>query len=190
MIRIMFLLLAGMLSLPVSVFAQKNHAGYLRPDVVEIQYAGNYGLMSLGLGQEFCKDILSSYLVLGYLPKAVNGVEVKSLAVKNTIQMKQFDFRNNRLQLYTGVSVIYYKVHNTYTRFPKYFPKGYYDFPTSLHAAPLIGSSFLWNTTKNKLAFFWEFATLDYYLINYFKNRSMNFLNLWNLSFGMTLHFN
>lgn len=189
MLFIFFILLAGMLCMPVSASAQKSYGDYLRPDAVQIQYAGNYGLMSVGLGQEFCKDILTSYLVFGYLPKAVNGVEVKTWAVKNTIQMKQFDLHNQRLMFYTGVSLIYYQSHNTYTRFPKYFPKSYYDFPTSLHAAPLIGSSWIWNTAKNGIAFFSEFSTLDYYLINFFRNRNLNFFNLWNLSFGINCRF-
>lgn len=189
MVLMFFILLAGILFLPVSASAQKNYTDYLRPDAVEIQYAGNYGLMSLGLGQMFYKDILTSYLVFGYLPKEVNGTEVKTLAVKNTVKMKQFDFRKTNLMFYTGVSIIYYRTHNTYSRFPKYFPKSYYDFPTSLHAAPLIGTSFRRNTTKNGFALFSEFATLDYYLVDFFRNRSMNFFDLWNLSFGMVWYF-
>lgn len=189
MILIISLLLIGLLCFPVSVAAQKNYTDYLRPDAVEIQYAGNYGLMSLGLGQTFYKDVLTSYLVFGYLPKEVNGTEVKTLAVKNTVKMKQFDFRKTSLQFYTGVSLIYYRTHNTYSRFPKYFPKSYYDFPTSLHAAPLFGTSFRKNTKKNGFALFSEFATLDYYLVDFFRNRSINFLDLWNLSFGMVWYF-
>ena len=86
MLFIFFILLAGMLCMPVSASAQKSYGDYLRPDAVQIQYAGNYGLMSVGLGQEFCKDILTSYLVFGYLPKAVNGVEVKTCTEKSGVR--------------------------------------------------------------------------------------------------------
>jgi hypothetical protein len=190
--RVTYLLAACLLTLPVCADAQKVYE-YIEPSAIQLQYAGNYGFMSLGLGQTFCKDLLSSYLMVGYLPEQINGVEVTTVALKNIVKMKQFSLGRNRLKLYTGFSVIYYHTHNTYARFPKYFPNSYYDFPTAIHAAPIVGSSFLWKkkdpNKKGAWAFFGEFSTLDYYLIDFVRNRSMNFFDLWNLSLGVTWHF-
>lgn len=61
----------------------------LMPDVVTVQYAGNMGLASLGLGYHSKSERSSAYLFYGYLPKSENGVEVRTIAVKGYIETEK-----------------------------------------------------------------------------------------------------
>jgi len=182
----------GFLYVPAQAEDYNNLLQKLAPSTMQVQYAGNLGLASLGIGKTFAKGKIVSYIIYGYLPKQINGVEVQTLALKTTRQLKKIDWHGN-FTTYTGLDLICGFTHNSYIYFPKYFPKSYYDFPIALHAAPLIGESFSWRTKEGKkihYGAFLEISTLDYYLIDYFKNiRSMDFTNLWSLSFGLNYLF-
>jgi len=175
-----FIFIAGLVGIFTFGYAQKK-IPFLKPNTLQFEFAGNYGLFSMGLGKSYMGGNITSSLNIGYLPKQINGVKVKSIAWKNAFNICDFHIKNNYL-LYSGLSLVYYDTNNTYTNYPDYFPESYYDFPSSIHVTPFIGATIRSGREKNgKYLFFFEFSTVDYYLRDLFKNHNINFFDLWNL---------
>jgi len=185
------------LSGPLSLNAEKlsMFSKNALPTIFLMQYAGNMGLISIGLGREFNRNKIETFLIYGVLPNQVNGVGAQTLSLKATGRITQsLISRDCNLKIYTGIAVISNFTNNVHLNFPDYYPSSYYDFPTSLHAAPSIGASITWKQrdyiqTNSSYTLFAEFSTIDYYLINLLNNKSMKFPDIWNLSFGVSWKF-
>ncbi len=172
------------------VLAETNWAQKIKPTTMQVQYAGNLGLVSVGIGKTFNQEKIASYLIYGYLPKNVNGVEAHTLAWKTTMDIKKINWHGTHT-IYTGLTLMRYYANHAYLSLPDFFPKGYYGgLPMALHTAPLIGNSFSWHSEgkqkKNTSFVFLEISALDIYLINFYHNiSSMNFFDVCSLSFGI-----
>lgn len=188
-VALLILVISLVPSIPTQAQEQNHWLQKLAPTTMMVQYAGNLGFVSTGVGKTFKADKVSTYLIYGYLPKSVNGVEVKTVACKLTTQIKRYEWKKRIFSTYAGLTLMRCYTKYAYMSFPDYFPKGYYDVPQAIHAAPLIGELYTWSTgekEKNKWSAFVEFSTLDYYLIDYVRNLStMAFTDLWTLSFGL-----
>lgn len=162
-----------------------------RPVKIHVQYAGNLGLLSAGLGKPVLKNKMNMFILYGYLPKALNGVEVHTLAVRSS-----FTYANTRLSsdhsldYYFGMSVLYGMTNNTYLRYPDYFPKGYYSITNAIHGCPHLGlqanTKFL-KDWPGDLHFFAELGTIDYQVWSALTTRYVNIFEIWNVSFGMVI---
>jgi hypothetical protein len=155
------------------------------PKTVQLQYAGDMGFLSLGVGYTFLKDKGSVNFIYGYLPEWVNGVEVNTIAVKGTYQLLPLNVNPQiKTSTYVGTTVMRSFAHNTYVDFPSYFPHKYY-FTNALHVSLIIGQNLKFNKLKN-ISIFTEISTLDYYLYYFIKNKHIDFQDIWNLSFGIS----
>ncbi len=166
-----------------------------RPTIFQMQYAGNMGLTSFGFGGTFNKNKNEALLIYGVLPEQINGVGARTLSLKVTGRITQSAISKTcNLKTYTGIAITRNFTNNVHLNFPDYYPDSYYDFPTALHAAPSIGSSITWSQKDNdkpntNYTLFTEFSSIDYYLINFFRNKNMKFTDLWNFSFGISWKF-
>jgi len=191
------LLIIITLSGPLSLNAEKLSLSSKNalPTIFLVQYAGNMGLISVGLGRTFNNDRIETFLIYGILPKQINGVGAQTLSLKATGRITQLPIsRACNLKTYTGIAIIGNFTNNVHLSFPDYYPSSYYDLPTSLHAAPSIGASITWKQrdyiqTNSSYTLFAEFSTIDYYLISLLNNKSMQFPDIWNFSFGVLWKF-
>lgn len=169
----------------------------LMPDVVTVQYAGNMGLASLGLGYHSKSERSSAYLFYGYLPKSENGVEVRTLAVKGYIETgKRHPFKGVTTSNYTGLNLIFARTKNTHVIWPDHYPDGYYE-QNAIHLAPVVGGKMDFDVKGSKYidkaGLFVEVGTLGYYLRDYLKtsnHRSMEFSDILNVSVGFSVSLN
>ncbi len=187
------IILSGSLSLNAENWSKFSKMA--RPTIFQMQYAGNMGLTSFGFGGTFNKNKNEALLIYGVLPKQINGVGARTLSLKVTGRITQSAISKTcNLKAYTGIAITRNFTNNVHLNFPDYYPDSYYDFPTALHAAPSIGSSITWSQKDNdkpntNYTLFTEFSSIDYYLINFFRNKNMKFTDLWNFSFGISWKF-
>lgn len=167
------------------------------PDIVTVQYAGNMGLASLGLGYQSKSERSSIHLFYGYLPKSEHGVEVKTIGVKGLLETsKRHPFKGVTTSNYSGLNVLFARTKNTHVIWPDRYPEGYYE-QNAIKLAPVIGGKMEFDVKNSKYidraGFFVEVGTLDTYIRDYIKNsnhRSMEFRKIWNVSFGFTVSLN
>lgn len=177
------------------VFASDNkdenlYKRIFSPDYLNVQYAGNAGLGSMGIGY-ISKDGKKKFgLNYGYLPKWVNGVQAHSVSAKGAFQLTGLrPIKSVYISGYAGTNFIYSMTHNTFATLPGYYLDNYY-IPTAFHFAPFIGLKMGKSLPENRIpvrVFYFELGTIDYYLINSVKHSFRHFFPGWNLCVGISL---
>lgn len=105
------------------------------PHYIPVQFAGNIGFVSAGLGYTSNHENYQLSLLYGYVPSALGGASIHTVTAKNIFPLTRYLMSNNRTLIpYLGVGLTVEISGNTFFRQPDHYPKGYYDFPKNLHA--------------------------------------------------------
>lgn len=159
-----------------------------RPVNIQLQYAGNYGLFSVGIGKSYKSNKINVHLLYGYLPKSIGEVTVHTFALKSSFNFIDVKISpKNSLNYYTGIAVLYGITRNTYIRYPDYFPDGYY-LTNAIHASLYLGMQLhleLLNLKVKAISFLTELGTLDHQLWAALSTRYVTFKDIWNVSLGI-----
>jgi hypothetical protein len=158
---------------------------------VRFQYAGNLGVISVGLGREFVNPRLAIGLSYGYLPKEVNGAWVHTFGTKATFNLVRHEHKSYEFAQYMGTSITYSIASKTYTEYPSQFPRNYH-IPNAVHVNPLIGArlSYYGNSGRfRRTSLFAEIGTVDYLVIYGIRNKNLKPSEIINLSFGLAFGF-
>ncbi|NJK97790.1 MAG: hypothetical protein HC905_25335 [Bacteroidales bacterium] len=166
-----------------------------RPYYANLQFAGNVGLASIGLGTSFKNEKIYLGLIYGYLPKSLNDAAVHTIALKTYFRIFS---RQLFSKLYTsanfGTNINYGITKNTYLKYPNYFPDGYY-YTNAIHIAPFLGRKYELVCKSqqlgiSRLGLYFEIGTMDKYLANLFTSRQISVFDVFNLSTGITFCIN
>jgi hypothetical protein len=188
--RLFFIII--LICFPEKSFSMDETRTRLKSTKFQLQYAGNLGLFSVGLGKGFFNEKLNTFLIYGYLPEQVHGAQVHTIALKGSIRLGKsiispiFD-----LDYYTGGLVLYGITDNTYFIYPDYFPDDYYG-TNAIHASFHFGLKLNKNRHVNKISqfsFYTELGTLDYQVWYALKNATVELFDIWNICLGMTIAF-
>ncbi|MBN2167038.1 MAG: hypothetical protein JW717_12225 [Marinilabiliaceae bacterium] len=155
-----------------------------------MQYAGNIGFLSLGAGYQI-KQRYEPTLLLGYLSQTFgnSSTDVITVSLKNS-------FRLNTKPLFecvtlkSGVSINWGYTNNTFSSLPEHYPDKYY-FQNKIHLAPFWGAEvtiIVKSKSLKVVGFYFEFATLDAYLLECIRTDYVKLNDIWNLALGMTLY--
>lgn len=170
----------------------KSDSVAVRPINVNIQYAGNVGLASVGVGTTFSHQVIYLGFVYGYLPKSVNGVGVHTIAVRSCCRLFYGNLQERVTHsIYTGTNINYGITDNTYLKYPNYIPNGYY-YPNAIHVAPFVGREIgfsINNLTLKKICIYGELGTIDKYVFDAVTSSQVSLLDILNLSFGISFNF-
>lgn len=165
------------------------------PSHAKIQYAGNIGFISAGVGYTFWKEKGQTDVLLGYLPKSIGGVTITTLTAKAAYypwQIKIGDTYNYE-PIYGGIYLSYAFGSKYYTVLPDYYPRGYYWWPTALRAGLFIGGRIKKDISfgpVDHLGFYYEFGTYDLKLISVLSN--LNYFSVtdaFDLALGIRFKF-
>jgi hypothetical protein len=161
----------------------------ITPDYINLQYAGNLGLGSVGFGyisENQKHNFGASY---GYLPSTINSVEVHTISAKGAFNFRRHKFSKNAyVNGYAGTNLLFSITDNTYLKFPGYYPSDYY-FANAVHLAPFLGLKIGSRKNISKFSYV-ELGTVDYYLINHIKYRRSEFSDCLNVCMGITVPLN
>jgi hypothetical protein len=163
------------------------------PDLyVKAQFAGDLGLISIGIGEEFFNKKLSVDLNYGYTPKNLNGVRVHTFAIKHAFHLKEHDLSGVNAGFYFGNVINYNITSNTYAKLPDYYPEGYYV-PNAIHLNPFIGARInlpIKSKRSNILSIYSELGSVDYKVWYALKSKKIKLYEIWNICFGMVFYIN
>lgn len=160
-----------------------------KPNYINLQYAGNLGLGSIGVGYISRNEKHNLGLSYGYLPSSLNGVEVHTVSVKGAFNFKKHKLSERTfVNVYAGTNLLYSITENTYLKFPSYFPSDYY-FANAVHLAPFLGLKVGSRKNRSKFSYI-ELGTLDYYLFNRIKYNRSKFVDCINICMGISIPLN
>jgi len=176
-------------------YSERSRKWYL-PDHLKLQFAGNIGFMSGGPGYISRNKTLETDLLFGFLPQKFGGDALVTLTAKTTYSPWRIHLKNNYYvaPFSLGAYLSYTFGPQFDSKWPSYYPVGYYWWATSFRPGVYFGGkagrNVIVNKRKRGLELYYELGTYDLILISYVQNSK--FLNpgkIANLAFGVKFGF-
>ncbi len=168
----------------------------LIPAYGKVQYAGNMGLLSFGVGWAYGRNKQwETDIFVGFLPK------YDSDKAKVTMTFKQnfmpWKCRFNEMWHFEPLACGLYLntvLHNDFwVHQPDRYPNGYYWFSTRIRTNVYIGQRITFKIPERRRFFarsitaFYEISTCDYYILSHIGNKGYSVCDLISLSFGIKM---
>lgn len=171
----------------------ENNSKSLMPDYLKLQYAGNIGYGSVGIGYFWWRNNVQTEIFYGVVPSWAGGNEIRTVAVKNMVNL--FVFRpgkNILIKQQAGFSTNLAFTKKTYFNLPDYYPENYYS-PNAIHLMPFFSQEcvmlFKSYCFVKKVGFYSECSAIDTYLYQSLKYKQIHFNDAWSLALGMVVSF-
>jgi hypothetical protein len=165
-----------------------NLAYKIMPNNIKLQYAGNIGMFSTGVGYESSNKRWKGDLLYGFVPRKYSGTEpIHSLTVKGKYSSihREYDKGIQVEWLHMGLWVNYALNEDFFFTLPNYYEPNYYLIRPGLNIGGFLGSEVRY---KN-LGLYYEVGTTDKYLIHFIKNfRSVQFNHIVSAGVGLIFH--
>ena len=181
-------------SLATYSHAQKRES-FFRPTHAKIQYAGNIGLISAGVGFAFFKEKAEADVLIGYLPKSIGGVSITTLTVTAGYYPWKVDFSKGYLfePLYIGGYSSYAFGSDYYIELPDHYPQRYYWWPTALRIGGYIGGRLSkdvhWKGIE-QIGFYYQLGTYDLKVVSVMEYLDyFSITDAFDLAFGLRVKF-
>lgn len=166
------------------------------PDHIKLQFAGNIGFMSGGPGYISRNRTLETDLMFGYLPQKFGGDALVSITSKISYSPWRIPLRNtfNIVPFSLGFYMSYTFGPQFDTKWPSYYPEGYYWWATAIRPGAFIGGKagkdLQLFKRKRAMELYYELGTYDLLLISYVQNTGyLKFGDILNLAFGVKMGF-
>ncbi len=169
---------------------RRNHR--LLPHFASLQFAGNIGFLSAGLGVISKNDKYHLGFLYGYSPASISGVRIQTLTAKHTFHLWRFTPRQDIILLpYAGLGVSFDLDSRAFFTLPDNMPSGYYNFPKSVHAIAFAGVKYRRLLPSRKILssveFFIEATTVDAYVWYKYKSKEVKMNDILSLALGLNL---
>ncbi|TJZ59811.1 hypothetical protein FAZ15_13000 [Sphingobacterium olei] len=168
---------------------QKSDLAYkIMPSNIKLQFAGNIGMFSTGIGYESPNKRWKGDLLYGFVPRRYSGTEpIHSLTVKGKYSTLHREYKEDIhvewLQM--GLWVNYALNEDFFFKLPSYYEPNYYLIRPGLNIGGFLGSEVRY---KN-WGLYYEVGTTDKYLIHFFKNfPSVQFNHIVSSGLGLVFH--
>lgn len=177
-------------------FAQNKFLKTIKPDHVNLQYAGSIGFLSLGAGYDLFKEKAELSFHVGYVPENLGG-DLTMVAIK--FHYKPFNIPVGDKILIKPFNPVFFPSYTIGENFDFQFEapqyrKGYYFWSSALRLH--LGASTeikLLSKPDSKikdLSIYAEANTNDLYAISWFRNRTSSpFYKMFRLGYGVKVHF-
>ena len=175
------------------ILRYRKHWDVLMPTQNVIQFCGNMGFVSVGIGWDYGRrSQWETHLLFGIIPK------YDSHAVKATITLKEnyipwrrelgkgWQFEPLECSLYINTVL----GHDFWTKQPTKYESGYYHFSTRIRPNLALGERFTYDFPHNKhkyvkgVTLFYELSTNDIYFMRFYRNGDAGFWDVFGLSLG------
>lgn len=166
------------------------------PDHARLQFAGEIGYVSAGLGYNLGHRYEISFM-LGLQNETFGDSKesIITVAVKNIINLyhpinitNRFSFRPT-----VGLSVNWGYTNNTFSDLPSHYASDYY-FQNKIHLAPFIGGKFRFECNKRNchrraIELYVELGSLDAYILECIRTEYVSINDILNLAIGFSVYF-
>jgi hypothetical protein len=170
----------------------QRRRGWYTPHYLHVQYAGNIGFLSAGIGYGARKDNYQLSLVYGYVMPLVAGVRIHTATAKNIFHIYRFYLSEKQTLLpYMALGLSIELGGRSFFRQPSNMPHSYYDFPKSIHLIPAAGIKLRQMTDHFKslrgFEFFIETSTVDAYVWYKFRSDEVKMRQILSIAAGVHL---
>lgn len=163
------------------------------PHYIPVQFAGNIGLLSTGLGYTSNKENYGLNILYGYVPASIGDQHIHMITAKNIFPIFHIPLTNHqRLTPYLGLGLMVEVGGNAFFTLPSQYPEGYYDFPKNLHVTG-FGGARLQHLFRKDASFlrgielYAEAATIDVYVWYRTISDEIKFNQIFSLALGVNL---
>ncbi|MCK4464771.1 MAG: hypothetical protein KAU83_03585 [Bacteroidales bacterium] len=162
------------------------------PDYAKLQFAGNIGFLSFGIGYELFKKHLQSDIFYGYVPNFIGGATIHTISQKNTFVLYEYERNRYIISPTAGFSTNFETGNNSFLLLPDKYPKGYY-LTNAIHFTLFIGGKIHWAPKKQSkikgLDFYVELGTVGTYLWYKILSKEIKMKDISSLALGITTFF-
>jgi hypothetical protein len=187
-----------LLLIPLTSAAQdslfiKNRKWYI-PDHLKLQFAGNIGFISGGPGWISRNKTLETDILFGFLPQKFGGDALVTITAKTTYSPWRIHLKNSRhiVPFSLGAYMSYTFGPQFDSKWPSYYPSGYYWWATSIRPGAYVGGKIGKEVTLKRkrrgLEIYYELGSYDLLMISYVQNTGyLKLSDIASLSIGMKL---
>ena len=168
----------------------------LIPNQTRLQYAGNVGMINLGLGWHYGgqeRRLWETDFMFGWLPKHNTPHNHMTFTLRQTYIPFRiplvWNFQYEPLA--TGLLINTITGEEFWVREPSKYPHKYYGFPTAIRAHIFLGQRIRWEIPGPKrryckaISFCYELSTYDLALLSYVQNSYLSLRDILSLSIGV-----
>lgn len=163
------------------------------PHYVPVQFAGNIGFVSTGVGYNSTRKDYQLAVMYGYVPRSLAHATIHTITAKNNFPLLYHRLKNNQTIIpYLGLGVTLEVGGNAFFKMPSHFPESYYDFPKNVHVLA-YGGARLQRIFSDDMRFlrgievYAEGGTVDVYLWYKTMSDSITFRQIFSLAVGVNL---
>jgi hypothetical protein len=164
------------------------------PDHAKVQFAGEMGLVSPGVGYELLGHRLQSDLFFGWVPASIGGDDVFSATAKLTLVPWRIQaghrWRVHPLSVSTQLTYTFGSQY--FLTPPGRYPRGYYDVPTALHTAVGVGGCVVrpLRSKSRELGVYYELVAANAMILRWLENRAaLSLVDIVSVAVGARLRF-
>jgi hypothetical protein len=186
-----FLLQANAISAEASFGDSARNRRWYLPHYVPLQFAGNIGFLSTGVGYKSNKENYELNILYGYVPTSIGDQTIHMITAKNMFPLARYLTWNNQTIIpYLGLGLVIEVSGHAFFTLPSHYPKGYYDFPKNLHVTGFAGVKLKYlfeddNTFLRGLEFYAEAGTIDLYIWYKFISNEIKLNEIFGLAVGV-----
>jgi hypothetical protein len=169
--------------------AQRSDRWWI-PDFAVVQFAGNIGVGSAGIGYSNRKETYQLAALYGYCPASITGIEIHTVTARNNFNLYKFQLPDRKTILpYASLGISFELGGRAFFTLPDNMPEGYYNFPKSVHAIASGGLKFRRPTKRNILfeavEFYVEGSTVDAYIWYKVRSDEIRMTDIVSLAIGV-----
>lgn len=170
----------------------------LMPDMTVLQFAGNIGMLSAGVGWDYGKvNQWETHVMIGFLPHRYNSGSYWTFTVSQKYLPWRIELNENFSikPLSVSLSVNSILHGDFWMSEPERYPKGYYGFASRMRFILGIGQRINFHIPESRrwmsrqLSLYYEVSTCDLYVRQKILNSSIPMKDLLSLGIGAILKF-
>ena len=179
------------------VHRRRQNWGELIPTQLVMQYAGNMGLMSWGIGWDYGKhNQWETDLLFGYLPKYDSDRSKITMTLKQNYIPWNITLGEGPISFEPLTCGLYFNTvfgDEFWVSEPDRYPSGYYGFSSKIRTHIFLGQRVTFDIPRKKrfmaksITLFYELSSCDLYIISAFTNSYLRMHDYLSLSFGLRM---
>ncbi len=177
----------------------KRRWAKLVPNQSTVQFAGNIGAWSLGLGWHYGKrDRWETEILFGYVPQSNGSEHHYTLTAKERYAPWRISLSRHERWAFepftTGLFVNFIFGEGFWRHAPSKYTKGYYGFTPKVRYNIYVGQRWHYNIPMRRrhfvkgISFYYELSTCDLYIVSAIPNKKITLGDILSLSIGLRLY--
>jgi len=169
--------------------ADAQRAWYL-PDQLELQFAGEIGFLSPGVGYNWLEDRLEADALFGWVPAAVGGIDVYAATLKVTYLPFALGEHPRIEPLTVGIFGTYAFGDQFFLYPPSQYPEHYWRFQTALRFGGFFGAAASLPVGRMRVRLYGELMMHDLDFLRWTSDtESVSLVDVFAAALGLKLFF-